>query len=285
MKHILACIDNSQGAAGVCDAAAWVSQQVKRPLLLLHVLDQLSYPAQTDLSEQLSLDSRTQLMEQLADLDAQRSRLALEQGQLQLDAAKQRVTDRGVEQVETLQRHGHFLQTLIDLQADTRILVMGRQGEAHQEAFKGIGSHLESVIRALSCRILVTPLHFQPPRQVLLAWDASPTANKVLDIIARSPLCKGLPIHLLMVGENSLNNRQAMLDTANQLEREGHLPVTTHIQGGEVEATLLRYQQQHQLDMIIMGAYGHTRIRQFLVGSTTTNLLHKARVPLLLMRQ
>jgi len=36
--------------------------------------------------------------------------------------------------------------------------------------------------------------------------------------------------------------------------------------------------------MIIMGAYGHSRIRQFFVGSTTTQMLARTTRPLLLLR-
>ena len=33
-----------------------------------------------------------------------------------------------------------------------------------------------------------------------------------------------------------------------------------------------------------MGAYGHSRIRQWLIGSTTTNMIRHATVPLLVLR-
>jgi nucleotide-binding universal stress UspA family protein len=35
---------------------------------------------------------------------------------------------------------------------------------------------------------------------------------------------------------------------------------------------------------MIMGAYGHSRIRHLLIGSTTTAMLRKSAVPLLLLR-
>ncbi|SFX17961.1 universal stress protein [Marinospirillum alkaliphilum] len=285
MKNIVACIDNSHVAAAVCDASAWISKQVERPLLLLHVLDKSVYPAKTDLSGNLGLGARTHLLEELADLDAQRSKLALEQGRLQLEEARKRVEQQGVREVETLQRHGHFVETLADLQQDTRILVMGRQGEDHQAGVREIGSNLETVIRTLGCRILVTPPDFKTPSKVLLAYDASPTAKKVLQVIASSPLCKGLPFHLLMVGERSDKNLLLLEEAREELEARGHSGVTTALKSGEVEQTLLNHVAEHQLDLIVMGAYGHSRIRQFLVGSTTTNLLRRSEVPILLMRQ
>ncbi|MBE0507880.1 MAG: universal stress protein [Marinospirillum sp.] len=285
MKNIVACIDNSDAAGAVCDAGSWISQRVDRPLVLLHVLDKSVYPAKMDLSGNLGLSSRTHLMEELADLDIQRSKLALEQGKLQLEEARKRVAGRGINTPELLQRHGHFVETLADLQEDTRILVLGRQGEDHHSTAREIGGNLEAVIRTLTCRILITPPGFKEPEKVLLAYDASATAKQVLYVIARSPLCKGLPFHLLMIGENTEKNQQLLEEAREEMQAQGHQDVTTALKQGDVESTLLSYQKEQQLDLIVMGAYGHSRIRQFLVGSTTTNLLRMSEVPILLMRQ
>lgn len=284
MNKIIACIDHSAAAAAVCDAGAWVSRRTQRPLVLLHVLDQRLYPAKTDLSGNIGLGSRTQLLEELADLDRQRSKLALEQGQQDLATARERVAEQGITDPELLQRHGHFVETLQDLQDDTRVLVLGRQGEEHQGAAQEIGSNLERVIRTLACRILITPPDFKAPQKVLFAYDASPTAKKVLSIIARSPLFKGIPIHLLMIGEAGEKNLGLLHAARQELIEQGHTEVDTQLMQGPVEKTLLAYQQQQQLEMIIMGAYGHSRIREFFVGSTTTNLLRLSPVPILLMR-
>jgi nucleotide-binding universal stress UspA family protein len=56
------------------------------------------------------------------------------------------------------------------------------------------------------------------------------------------------------------------------------------IRDGDVEQTLHAYQEEHDIDVLIMGAYGHSRIRRFLVGSTTTRMLETARKPLVILR-
>ena len=47
---------------------------------------------------------------------------------------------------------------------------------------------------------------------------------------------------------------------------------------------LCDYQREHAIELLVMGAYGHSRIRQFLVGSTTTAMIRRAQSPLLLLR-
>ncbi|MCY1544084.1 Universal stress protein family protein [compost metagenome] len=56
------------------------------------------------------------------------------------------------------------------------------------------------------------------------------------------------------------------------------------IRAGEVEPALHTYQTEQGIELLVMGAYGHSRIRQFLVGSTTSQLLRSSTGPLLILR-
>lgn len=282
MNHVLACIDGSAQAAAVCDCAAWASQRLEVPLVLLHVLDRQQFPATGNLSGIIGLGSREYLLEELAALDEKRSKLALEEGRMMLAAAKQRVIAAGVAQPECRQRHGDLLESLHDLQADIRLLVIGRQGE-DSSGLQLIGSQLESVIRTMHRPILVTPASFTPPKSLLLAFDGSATTRKGVEMIVSSPLLRGVAIHLVMVGADSGENR-ALLKSAEEALVAAQFEVHTALLGGEVEPILHAYQAQHAIDLLVMGAYGHSRIRQFLVGSTTTSMLRSTTTPLLLLR-
>ncbi|EKA31455.1 universal stress protein, partial [Pseudomonas aeruginosa] len=90
MTYVTACIDGSASAPAVCDYAAWASQRLDAPLTFLHVLDQRQYPMSANLSGNIGLGSREHLLDELAALDEQRNKLALEQGLVMLAAAKER---------------------------------------------------------------------------------------------------------------------------------------------------------------------------------------------------
>ena len=280
---VVACIDGSGAAVAVCDYAAWASQRLQAPLELLHVLDHSQSPAHADLSGNIGLGSREHLLVELAELDEKRGRLLREQGKTMLEAAAQRVRADGVEAPLTRQRHGELVDTLRELESDIRLLVMGRQGEVSDSLARHVGSHLESVIRTLHRPILVTTGEFTAPRNLLLAYDNSPSTRKGLEMLADSPLFAGLPIHLLMDSGDS-EDAWASLGAAQQRLQQAGFSVTTAVRTGEVEAALLAYQREESIDLIVMGAYGHSRIRQFLVGSTTTGMLRNTQCPLLLLR-
>lgn len=283
MTHVMACIDGSASSTAVCDFAAWASTRLGAPLNLLHVIDRSLYPQKGDLSGNIGLGSREHLLEQLAALDEQRSKLALEQGQLMLSAAKERVMAAGVTTVALQQRHGDLADTLHELEADIRLLVIGKQGDASPSAGQPMGSQLESVIRSLHRPILVTPNTFSAPQSLMLAFDASATSRKGVEMLAASPLFKGLPIHLVMVGPDVASNWQPLEHAASVLAGAG-FEVHTALVQGDVEPALHKYQASHGVDLLVMGAYGHSRIREFLVGSSTTSMIRTSTSPLLLLR-
>ncbi|WP_278378202.1 universal stress protein [Stutzerimonas kunmingensis] len=283
MTHVMACIDRSPQAAAVCDCSAWASKRLDAPLTLLHVLDRQQYPVSGDLSGIIGLGSREFLLQELATLDEKRAKLALEKGRMMLDSARQRAISAGVAQPECRQRHGDLVESLRDLQDETRLLVIGRQGEDSGDAIQHIGSQLENVIRTMQRPILVAPGDFNEPQSVMLAFDGSATSRKGVEMLAGSPLFKGMPIHLVMVAADTADN-QAQLENARGVLIAAGFNVEITIRAGEVEPTLHAYQAEHGIDLLVMGAYGHSRIRQFFVGSTTTNMIRTTSTPLLLLR-
>lgn len=286
MKKIIACIDGSNAAKAVCDAATWASQRLKAPLDLLHVLDKSEYIKKGEgqnLSGNIGLGSREHLLAELVELEEKRSKLALEHGKAMLQDARQRAQQNGATQVTTHQRHGDLIGTLVDLQDDTRMLVIGRQGEVHEKQEHSLGSHLENVIRSVHRPLLVTLPDFSAPQKFMIAYDGSATASKALEKVAESDLLKGLPCHLVMVAEND-NEHQSQLNAAAARLREAGFDVTSALLQGTVEPALHQYQQDNNIDLMVMGAYGHTRIRQFLLGSNTAKMVRMSDIPLLLLR-
>lgn len=283
MSNVMACIDGSANAPAVCDYAAWASLCLDAPLTFLHMLDSARYPTRPDLSGNIGLGSREHLLEELAELDRQRALLALEEGKLMLAAASERARAAGVAEPLQRQRHGELVDALRELESDIHLLVIGRQGEASGSLGLLVGSQLESVIRTVQRPILVCPAAFKTPESLLLAWDGSPTAQAMIERLTASPLLAGLPCHLLLVGAASEGTRSQLEEAAERLRRAG-FAVTTAIRTGEVEETLLAYQAEHAIDLLVMGAYGHSRMRQYLVGSTTSNLLRASPSPLLILR-
>ena len=207
MTHVITCIDGSDVSTAACDYGAWASLRLDAPLEFLHVLEKTDYPEQSNLSGNIGLGSREALLEELAALDEKRGRLALEQGKLMLEAAKERAIADGVADPTTRQRHGSLVETLAEMEDDIRLLVMGKHDENLGEH---VGSRLESVVRTMHRPILITTPEFKPPQRVMLAFDGSATTRKGVEMVAGNPLFRGLPCHLVMVGNDNAANREQL---------------------------------------------------------------------------
>ncbi|WP_228258453.1 universal stress protein, partial [Acinetobacter baumannii] len=101
--------------------------------------------------------------------------------------------------------------------------------------------------------------------------------------IASSPLLKGLAVHLVYVGNPNSEMQNQLSWAKEQLESQG-FNITSNTLDGEVDKAIINYAEQHQIDLIVVGAYGHSKIRQFFIGSTTTKVITSANKPVLLLR-
>ncbi|MDX1634118.1 MAG: universal stress protein [Marinobacter sp.] len=281
--HVVACIDGSEAALAVCDYSAWASRRMEAPLMLLHVLDEEKYPARTDMSGNIGLGSREHLQEELVNLDQERNKLALKHGHLLLDEAEQRVMAAGAEKPAKRQRHDDLAGSLVDLEPESRLFVMGLHGESSAAAGRHVGSQLETVIRSVHRPVFLVPDDFTPPRSAMLAFDGSPTAFRSIELLAGTPVFSGMPLHLVMIGSDTDEHRAQLERAKAALDSHG-MDIHMAIRDGDVEQALHAYQEEHDIDVLIMGAYGHSRIRQFLVGSTTTKMLETAKKPLVILR-
>lgn len=282
--QVMAAVDGSQFAEGVCDYAAWASLALNAPLTFVHVVDnRAQVSAEQNLSGNLRFGAREQLMKELSELDEQRAKINREQGRLMLEAARARAVEEGVNDPITRQLNGTLVETLVELEKDVRLLVVGKRGETAHQASGHLGSNLERVVREMHRPILMVPKTFKRPEKILIAFDGSKTARKGVEMLARSPLFTGTDCHVLIVGAETAESR-SQLDWALSTLREAGHQTEGRIRAGEVDEALHGYANEYSIDLLVMGAYGHSRIRHMLVGSTTTAMLRGSRIPVLILR-
>ena len=130
MTKILAMIDGSQYAQSVCDHVAWIAKRTETSVDLLHVIGRRDISSEPiNLSGNLVLGARTALLDELAELDAQKAKVAHKRGRLLLDGAKDLLHAAGVTQIDTKLRNGDLVETVQDLQGEADLIVIGKRGE------------------------------------------------------------------------------------------------------------------------------------------------------------
>jgi nucleotide-binding universal stress UspA family protein len=283
MRHVLACIDASAYAASVCDLAAWASRRLELPIELLHVVQRKDAVAERrDLSGAIGLGVKTDLLEELTRLGEADARLQVERGRALLATGEERLRAAGATEIRVLHRHGGIVETILEREADARVVVIGKRGASHEFATDHIGSKIERVVRASSKPILIASRAVKEPRAIVFAYDASPAAERALERLANSPLFTGLPIHVVMADTENDTHRRSLDTAAGQLSQ--YRPVTTTLKRGKPESVISDVVAQTPGAMLVMGAYGHSPLRTLIVGSTTTAMIRTIRVPVLLVR-
>lgn len=280
--RVLAAVDFSRYATSVADYAGWAAARLGAPLELLHVLDRRADASTRDLSGSLSPGAREELLTELAALDERRAGLAQKQGRELLDGLCARAAGHGVEP-SAHQRHGAFVETLLELEGDVRLFVIGKRGEHADFANGHLGSNLERVMRAVHRPVLVASRAFRSVARFLIAFDGSATTRRCVEMVCASPLLKGMACHVLMVGAPD-DAQQAQLQWAQATLREAGFDPQMHVAAGTPDTVIAAQVDALGIDLLVMGAYGHSRIRALIVGSTTTQVLRHCAIPVLLLR-
>lgn len=286
--HVLAGVGDTSGAQGlaVCDWARWAARRLQAPLELMHVHEpQPDLAPMADLSGALGLDAREGLLRDLARLDEERERLARSHTQALLERLRERVVahePEGDSPVGTSQTTGDLIERLEHRQPEVRLFVLGRRRLATQPSGKlHLDHHLERAVRALRQPVLVATSAFREPQRFAIAFDGSETGRRTVERIAASPLLRGLACHVLIVTSDTT---KAAKELAWAQQALAGFDITSVRLEGEPENALVAYLQLQGLDLLAMGAYGHSRMRHLILGSTTTTLLRTSPVPVLVIR-
>ncbi len=280
---VLACIDGAAFSEAVCDYALWMSRRIGAPLKFLHTIEHQPVPPVADMSGAIGLGSSEELLNELTEVEQRRSSLRIKKGKLMLEGARARAAEQGVDEVECRQRHGTLAEALVELEDEIRVLTVGIRGEQHESNADGIGHQLESIIRSLHKPILVVNQSFAEPERIMLAYDGSDAARKALRMVCDSILFKETTCHLVHVQQEKLGGDPILEDGLKQL-RDAGIEATAQTLDGRIDKVLIDYQAQHNIDLTIMGAFSHNRVRDFLLGSFTAKMLKGTQKPLLLLR-
>lgn len=283
-RRLLVVIDGSLYAESVCDYAAWVANQLDAAVDVVHVLTRRDGGEERkDLSGSIGLGARSSLLEELSELDAQRARLAQVHGRAILDDAKERLLKAGVPRVTTRLRHGEIAETVSALESEASLVLIGKRGEAADFESLHLGSNLERVVRQCNKPVLVTSRTFKPVQRIMVAYDGGKSIEKAIEIMAQMPALQSLDCHLLSVGSDSASLKAKLESAAGRL-REMTASVTIDALVGMPEKVIAEQVAERNIELLLMGAYGHSRIRSLLIGSTTTEMLRACQIPVMLIR-
>lgn len=283
MNKIITCIDGSSITQSVTDAGIWAAKKLNKRLCFLHTIEKEQQHGADDLTGIIGLGARSSLLKEMTMLDEQKGKIALQLGEELLEFVTSSAKNSGIERVESFQRHGDVVDAVLNVEKETQLIVIGRSGLQHDGDFKVLGSHIETLLRKSAQPVLIVPNTFTAPKSFMIAYDGRASADRALQRVLDSGLLTGVDCHLVSVKNNEPTLKSKFESAKTKLMDKG-FNVTTALLEGSINDVLMTYQKDNNIELVIMGAFGHSKIRQFFVGSNTMKMLEKTPVPLIVLR-
>jgi nucleotide-binding universal stress UspA family protein len=279
IKTILLCVDGSKYSETATRTAIWLAKTLKIQLRALSVADSrlLEGPWLADLSGLTGAQPFQALVPQMREIHEKKARAVAE-------AAAALAQKEGVP-CEAEVRQGILVDEILDAERDAELVVMGQRGEGFEATGEWLGSNVERVVRKSIKPCLITAQKFRPIKSILAAYDGSEHANHAL--YTGTELAKTLKSKLAILAvENSGNEEEKSWALKEGVEIAGKqgihaIPMALH---GTPEEKILEVAAGENYDLVVMGAYGHTRLRELVLGSVTGHVIRKSPVAVLLAR-
>lgn len=272
---VIACLDCPDHVQAVLDASMWASTRLQAPIGLLHAVPSLQQKAAINYSGCLNIDDESALLDNFTSHEHQGNSELKAQGRLLLHQAaaycEQHLHKR---KVYSLHRHETLSESIDYVDEMSQLIVIGHHVTCR--------STLGQLIRPSLCPILVTHTTFAPPKSALFAFDNRATSHKMLNWLCKTPLVRALTIHIVMVSKENSENCDALREAYARLKQAGINCKKSLLDCRDVSAALNYYQSEHDIDLLMSGAFGQSRLRELLRGSDTEKLLGSTKTSYLL---
>lgn len=278
-QNILLCTDGSPAADIATEYAVWLAHKLRAGIHALYVTDirMLEGPWLADFAGAVGAQPYPGLLPKLQEIQRQKADTLL--------AAVAKRCDQQAVYCELAHEVGSLIHTMLDYETRADLVVLGQHGEHAQWTGDMLGSSVERMVRGSVKPCLVTSGEFRPINHILIAYDGSAESGKALRTGLQLAETLATPVTLVTVCQRDREESAATL--LQQAHRDAvSRKLTTHAQllHGNAETEILNEREKSGADLIVMGAYGHTRIRELVLGSTTSHVIRKATVPVLLAR-
>jgi nucleotide-binding universal stress UspA family protein len=287
MKNILLCTDGSDFSENIYRYGAWFAHKLTAKINVLSVTDlrqqQVIYTG--NLSGSIGFGASEALLNELVELEHQKAKLNQQKTKLILQNASEFLKSQGITDLVLTHKKGCLVDLLQEFEDESDLIILGKRGESATFASGHLGSNIERIIRSSHKPCLITPQKFNPITKLLLAYDGSNTCLKIIQFLENSGLIKDLELDIITVGKNREDQTAiSRLETAKKLVEKTSFSANFSLLEGEPEKAIAQYESENDISLLLMGAYGHNRIRQLVIGSTTAQLLRSSNIPILVFR-
>ena len=277
IKNVLVPLDGSEHSKAALDYAIWITKKFDGTLFGQHIIDSISLEGTFfhDISGSLGF-------EPYLDFSSKMREILDERGKIILDEFASRCEKQGVRYTTFLDM-GLIANEICERAKLADLVVIGHRGVNEEFSTGLLGTTAESITRKCPRPIFVSTKQFSAVENPLLAYDGSQRASSAMESAAEFCATLRLPLTVLTIAKED-----AVAHTNLQHARSylSSYPIEARYESarGYPEQKIVEQLVNHRHDLLFIGAYGHRRIIEMVLGSTTEYVLRNAPCPVFLNR-
>ncbi|WP_457635874.1 universal stress protein [Persephonella sp.] len=278
ISRILVGIDGSKSSWVASDYGIYLSKKLKKPVIGVHIVDirLLETPFVEDLAGALGFTT-------YADITPKLKEVLDERGRALLDQFAKKCREAGAD-CSIAQAFGIVANELVNMADPEDLIIVGKTGIHNKFAPLFLGSTSEAVARKSKCPVMISTDKFLEIKKVILAFDGREKSIHAAQYI--NDLYNDLGIEELTVITVLEEKSEREKHIKDLLDSSLQVPYKLNFLYGypdeELEKFIIDNKDKYQL--VAMGAYGESRIKELILGSTTSFIINKSPIPVLLVK-
>ncbi|GGD38860.1 universal stress protein [Malaciobacter pacificus] len=280
MSYVLCCVDGGKYTQAIMDYAVMISNNMNLPLRLLNVVEHNHNAKQVDMSGNIGFGAKEDILEKLVNEEAKESKCAISAGKELLKSLKEQIKSQCTNEVVTSQVHGDIIENIVEFEEDTAILIIGLN--SHDKEL--VGDNVKDIIKSIHKPVLLVNNDFVEPKKLLVAYNGSNESKKLLQATSSKPIFKKEVSRTIINLSKHESSSRELLNEAKNIYAQNGIEVDTYGARGESPVLITDYFEKEKFDVLCMGAFGHSWIKQLVLGSFTEKVLSKMKKPILLYR-
>lgn len=279
--RILVGIDGSKASRVAARYGFYLSKALKRPVVGVNIVDIRLFeaPFMADIAGGLGFTTYGDFTAKMKDVLDARS-------QLILDEFTKECREEGAD-CTVAEAYGIPDYEIVQMADPEDLIIVGKKGE-HAEIIKTlIGSTAEKIARKATCPVMITPVFgFRPFGTVLVCFDGREKSVHALDYVKHLSDKIPFSIKVISVFEDKVKDGEKASQfkerISNILEKEFEFIDRYGLPEEEIEKFLK--ENKDSVDLVVLGAYGDSYVREIILGSTTTYITAISPVATLLIK-
>ena len=205
-----------------------------------------------------------------------------ERGKAILEDFSERCRNRGIK-YQTFLDMGLIANEICERSKVADLVIIGHRGINEEFSTGLLGTTAESITRKCPRPVFVSTRKFKAIERPLLAYDGSQRASSAMESAAEFCTVLGLPLIVLTIAKEEQMAKNILQQAKNYLNSYA-IEARYEIDRGYPEQKIIDYLAKFDYDLLFIGAYGHRRIIEMVIGSTTEYVLRKSPCPVFLNR-